>query len=367
MKNNLSGPSLYYVSDKNIFDALNQSRVDTETVRRMFERRNIVCSKKTPREHLARYFSTLTHDYLDHQDIAEKLGSISRRERTTTLEIQNPITSDNLEQALSKLTDTLRQTGDIVSISKDGKHVSINIRYTEVDYRQSEFRQVQHKDGVIELAILDKSITVRSTQNEYIGLATNQLIQQLEKEAGNTLDISKITLSGYTAPKIRSKFFHDLSNTLPGFSRRDVTDVYVHKAGSAAQGDALSQDDAVEDDEGDVQKILMKGSSVTRSRVLGDLLKDDKYFIFRISWLAIETLGAGYGYVVEAMFNDPLDCREFAYIVKGVHALESPAKLTKHRRLPTKDESDLVAKAIEGRAKELIAELAQSAIIQSGA
>jgi hypothetical protein len=63
MKKRAYGPSLYYATDKNIFDALNQHKVDAATVAKLFHRRNIVVSKKTLREDLAQYFSRLTHDY----------------------------------------------------------------------------------------------------------------------------------------------------------------------------------------------------------------------------------------------------------------------------------------------------------------
>ena len=87
MKKPKQGPSLYYASDKNIYDAVNQSKVDNDTVQKLFERRNIVCSKKTPRSDLAEYFSQLTHDYLDHQDIANRLGIAKRRERLTSVDL----------------------------------------------------------------------------------------------------------------------------------------------------------------------------------------------------------------------------------------------------------------------------------------
>jgi len=47
------GASLYYASDKNIFDALTRSRVNAETMQDLFLRRNIIVSTKTDREDLA--------------------------------------------------------------------------------------------------------------------------------------------------------------------------------------------------------------------------------------------------------------------------------------------------------------------------
>ena len=74
MKKRIRGSSFYYATDKNIFDALNEHKVDTPNVVHLFQRRNIVVSKKTVREDLAKYFSRLTHDYYDHKDIAARLG-----------------------------------------------------------------------------------------------------------------------------------------------------------------------------------------------------------------------------------------------------------------------------------------------------
>ena len=41
MKKRVHGPSLYYATDKNVFDALNEYKVDSPTVVRLFQRRNV--------------------------------------------------------------------------------------------------------------------------------------------------------------------------------------------------------------------------------------------------------------------------------------------------------------------------------------
>lgn len=97
MKKRTHGSSLYYASDKNVFDALNQHKVDTPTVVKLFQRRNIVVSKKTPREDLAKYFSMLTHDYYDHKEIAARLGVVARRERTTSMDVSGVTDADEVQ------------------------------------------------------------------------------------------------------------------------------------------------------------------------------------------------------------------------------------------------------------------------------
>lgn len=354
--------SLYYVSDKNILDALNQAKVDNETVRGMFERRNIICSKKTSREDLAKYFSTLTHDFLDHQDIAGRLGAISRRNRTTTVDIEDSFSSDQIDKATQKLSEHFRTEGDVIHITKNSTSTLINIKYTEVDYKQSEFRQLQHKDGEIELIKQGNGYVLRSTQSDHVNVVRDEFIRKLGLEASITPSTFRISLYEFPSPKIRSKFFHDLMTNLPGYVRRDVTDVYVHKAGS----NKIAEDskDLDDPDDGDVQRVFLRGSAITRSKLLDDLLKDEKYYIFRVVWLAVETMGKGYGFAIEVLFHNPIDCDGFTYHLRGVHVLDENGKLTKHRRIPTKDESDAIAKVVETGARQNIAKIRTELSIQ---
>lgn len=355
MKGTVASGSLYYVSDKNIFDALSQSKVDNETVRKMFERRNIICSKKTEREELAKYFSLLTHDYFDHQDIAARLGVTSRRERVTSLDIKSPLEVEQIDSAINGLVDSLKKEGDVVHLRKDNGSLVINIKYTECDYRRSEFNQIQQRDGLIELLKVGNEYVVRSTQSGHINAARDDLILRLQQPEKEKIVTSSVSLFEFPDPIARSKFFYDLIDSLEGYTRKDVMEVYLYKVGS---GVPVFEDEADSEDEdqvdGNVQKVLMKGSAVARSILLGDLLKDKKYYIFRIGWLAVEKLGNGYGFDVEALFNDAENCLGFSYVVKGVHVLNDDGKLNKKRRNPMRLESDAVAKAIENSARKLM-------------
>lgn len=351
------GPALYYVSDKNIFDALSQPKVDNETLRRMFLRRNIVCSKHTSRDDLAKYFGSLTHDYLDHQDIAARLGIIARRERTTSVDIKSSLTREHVDRATLQVAELLRKQGDVVHVSRDGGHLAINIKYSEIDYRQNEFRQLQHRDGVIEFVEEDGRLVLRSTQADHINGARDELLRSIGAEASAAVETTQVSLFAYPSPKVRSKFFYDLMNQMPDYVRSDVTDVYVHKASSLHSGVSTTTQDV--DDDGDVQRIAMRGNSVTQSKILNDLIKDEKYYIFRVAWRATEKLGKGYGYDIEALFQEPETCTGFSYLLKGVHPLEE-GKLSKHRRLPSKSEADAIARSVEAAARKLLKDLAGS-------
>ena len=167
MKTRLHGPSLYYASDKNVFDALNQHKVDSATIVQLFKRRNILVSKETPRESLAAYFSRQIHDYQDHKEIAVRLGVAARRERITSMDLSGTVTAAHLEAAVAVLKEELEKTGDVVQINRSDDKFSVAVKYSTIDYSVSELAQRQERDGIIELIKTQDGYTVRNTHNDY--------------------------------------------------------------------------------------------------------------------------------------------------------------------------------------------------------
>ena len=117
-KKRTHGPSLYYASDKNVFDALNQHKVDIPTIMELFLRRNIIVSKKTPREDLAKYFARQIHDYRDHKDIASRLGVAPRRERITSMDVNGTVAPEHLQVAVDQLKQELEKAGEVVQAAR---------------------------------------------------------------------------------------------------------------------------------------------------------------------------------------------------------------------------------------------------------
>lgn len=354
MKKHIHGPSLYYATDKNVFDALNQHRVDAPTVVRLFQRRNIVVSKKTAREDLAKYFSRLTHDYYDHKEIAARLGIVSRRERTTSMDVTGGGDTDQLQGAVEQLKKEMEASGDVVHVTRNGDDLSIRVQYSEVDYKRSEFAQVQVRDGTVEFVKTAEGFVVRNTQNEYLNDVRETLLAKMEKESEAPL--TKITVSLFDVPpaKLRSKFFHELATSMPGFVRRDVTDVYVFKARPEADSD--ESDESQADPDTHVERVFLRGSGVSRSELLNELLDEEDYYIIKMGWTATETMGVGNVCDIEAGFSDPKDCTGFSFILSGVFPIEE-GKASTRRRPPYKHEIDAISRIIENKARDLVAAL----------
>ncbi len=350
MTKKIHGASLYYASDKNIFDALNLHKVDTATVMKLFRRRNIIVGKKTPREDLALYFSRLTHDLLDHKDIAAKIGVAPRRERTTSMDVSGAVEFSDLQNAVDQIKKELEATGDVVQVSREGNTLTINVQYSVVDYKRSEFSQVQVRDGTLVFVKSDEGYIVRNTQNDYLNSVRDTLLGKIEKTIAEPIKKTLVSLFDISSPKYRSKFFHELVNDLPGYLRSDVTEVYVYKAKPELEDEDDDQSDT------HVERVLLRGNGVTRSELLNELLDEEDYYITKIGWKAVEKMGVGDQYDIEALFADPKDCTGFSYILSGVYPFENGRVSTK-RRAPTKSEVDVVSRVIETKSRELVIKL----------
>lgn len=355
MKKRAHGPSLYYATDKNIFDALNQHKVDTPTVMKLFQRRNIIVGKKTPREDLAKYFARLTHDYYDHKDIAARLGIAPRRERITSMDVTGVSEMEDLQASIDQLKKELEAAGEVVQVTRTGDSLAMHVQYTTVDYKLNEFTQVQVRDGTVEFVKSPEGYIVRNTQNEYINDVRETLLGKIEKTSDVPLTKVVVSLFDVPSPKLRSKFFHELVNSLPGYVRRDVTDVYIYKAKLELDDDEV--DDSVSSDpDTHVERVFLRGNGVTRSELLNELLDEEDYYITKIGWTAQETMGLGNVYDIEAVFSEPKDCMGFSFILRGVFPVEE-GKVSSRRRAPLKGEIDSISRVIEAKSRELVAKL----------
>lgn len=350
------GPSLYYANDKNVFDALNEHKVDSKTIAHLFLSRNTIVGVKTSREDKAKYFSRLNHDYYDHKAISEKLGVVPRRERTTSMDIEGSILPESIINVANKIKQELESAGDVVQISRNGEDISFHVQYSTIDYKKNEFTQVQIRDGSIDLVKSGTGYTVRNTQNQYINDVREAMLGKLEEDSETKIEKNVVSLFDVPRPKLRSKFFHSLIHDLPGYKHIDVTDVYIYKAKPSEELDDQEEDGDEVELETHIERVFLRGNGVTRSELLNDLIEKDDYYIIKIGWSAEEVSGVGRQFDIEALFADPKDCTNFSFLLCGVFPVED-GKLLARRRPPTKSEIEAISIAIETTSRELVAAL----------
>lgn len=164
-------------------------------------------------------------------------------------------------------------------------------------------------------------------------------------------------LSSIRDAKTRSRFFSDLTVDLPGFDRFDVVEVYVYKPKPSERGsNEEPPENAADDSNPDihVERVLLRGNGVSRSKILHDLTQEKDYYISKVAWISVEKMGSGHRYEIEAMFTDPPEFTAFSYILRGVYELSKDGNHSIHKRMPEPNETALIARVIEKRARELV-------------
>lgn len=352
------GASLYFASDKVIFDALNHRQVKTDLVRDLLYERGIVASAKTPKDDLAHYFSRIPADFFDHKSIGEKLGRISKRERITFAEIDDPITSDQIRGALSHIKAELEVRGNPVRIDFKDNRFSVNISYEHIDYTEVEFRQVQPRDAVIEFVSTgdgDKFF-VRSTQNSFTDVVVEEIFAALGNLAGKKIEKSEISLEGHADHKLRTKFFETLMHGIDGHEFVTVTEAYCYKPRTSEIGNDSDDSETELEDQPYVERVGLKGKGVNRSFVIDDLYEKG-YYIVKVVWHVKpkKSLDSDV-FELEAQFSSPATCTEFSYQTKGVLIFED-GQITDKKRAPKFEEEDVLFRLIESAAKSALESL----------
>ena len=348
------GPSLYFASDKVIFDAMNHSQVTASVIKELLAERGIIVSNKTTKYELAQYFSRLTADYFDHQNIATKLGKAARRERITYAEMSDTVSFDHLHDAIKTVKNQLEEKRNLVELEvKDGR-ILATIQYDFIDYTEVEFRQVQVRDGIIEfLPGADGRYVVRSTQNSEIDIAVDQIFTALNAAREKPVKQDRISLEGIADPALRCKFFDDLIKGLEGHDFVTVTEAFCYKPKLASivnedGGDGVAK--GVED-EPNVVRVTLKGTGVNKSFVIADLYAKG-YYIVKTVWRVRPNKSLDSDtFELEAQFAEPVTCTSFSYQARSAIIFED-GQLTEKRRLPKSEEQDCLFRLIEAAAKK---------------
>lgn len=363
MSNKKFGPSLYFASDKVIFDALNHRQVKLDILRELLLERGIVVSTKTPKMELAHYFSRLASDFFDQKSIATKLGRVAKREKMTFAELSVPISSNDILAALNVVRVAFQEDDQRIEIEAktDGRLIA-RIEYEHVDYTEVEFRQVQPRDAIIEFVPqeLDNGYVVRSTKNSFTDGVVDEVFEAIHKQTGKEISRSSVSLQGLADHKLRTKFFEKLMKGIADHDFITVTEAFCYKPkNSEKNSDSDDGDDEVNvelESQPYVERVGLKGNGVNRSFVI-DELYERGYYIIKIVWRVKpkKSLDSDV-FELEAQFNEPSSCTGFSYQTRCAYIFENGI-LTDKKRHPKFDEEDALFRLIEKAAKTAYASL----------
>lgn len=351
--------NIHSVTDKALFEALNQKQITLNEIQNLFLERGTIISKKTPRKELARNYSRMTHDYYEHQKIANLLGGQNRTEKITCVRVESNVSKSEIISSAEKLKEEIVSQDDYCKIIIDGQRVLINVRYLTVDYGKSEFKQAINKEALIEIEPFENGYSIRRPDNEnledYESLLLAHLTDANQERANDDnvdLTVNKITLSHNTSAEVRTLFFDKLIRTLEGYDLFDVTDAYVYHP----KPETLEAEDGNTETGVHVSRVSLKGEGVLKSDELSDLY-DKGFYIWKIKWKVREKLIDPDIFELEAQFGDPLNCSNFSYLVKGVRKYKSNGQYFSKAQKITGRDAERFNKLIENRAYSIILEI----------
>lgn len=365
--------NLYSVSDKALFDALNNSKLTNQEIIDIFFSRGILISKETKRKELALYFSRLTHGYHDFELLSEILGTYSRKEKSTSCEIPNTVSKDQIEQAAHDLCEKINVEGNSAdsNILPNGD-IEIVIKYQKLNLDKSELRQTVKKEATLVIETSKNGFTLRAPLNEDVNTWKIDLLNNIQDETEDRIEFSEISLAHITDHSLRSEFLTTLIKEIGSYKLLDVTDVYVYhpKEGRPSVEELdidIDEDTEIEEDEEEIDlgvhisKASLKGEGVLQSEELHSLYAKG-FYIWRIIWRCKEDVVGSDQVELEAQFSEPESCTKFSYIAKGFYKYKSLGAYSNSRsQLSYSAEKDLLQK-LEFKARKTIGEISLKAL-----
>ena len=368
--------SLYFASDKAIFDALTQRSLTGAELRKVFLSRGIVISNESDKKFLASRFSALFHDYYDYRNLSLLVGGRDGREKTTNVVVTSEVSKDKLTDALNSvkewLTESLHEQAEI-SVVDD--QLKLTVKYQKLDFSQAEFRQVIEKTAELTIEKQGKGWKITGPMNDKFKDITEQLYSQIEIATAEEVSTRVISLAAVADAGIRTSFLRNMIRNLKDMEIVDVIDVSTFNPNDQEDEDLDLSDEALVVEEsvevpadgqvgdGEVQvkihkivridKASLKGKGILESKQLMEL-EGHGFYLWKIKWKARAKQLVGAEIVeFEAQFGNQITCSDFSYIVRGVYNYHN-GKYSKNRvRAGTVDEQALKVKLEQAAQKTL--------------
>ncbi|UFN52369.1 hypothetical protein LPS07_12335 [Acinetobacter pittii] len=308
-----------------LFGTLNRNRALTQAeVAYLFAKRGIIYGKDTPREILAKEFSSYFHSSYDYQLIESALVVDHKKTAVSGFSLDN-IKGLSDRQILNKLdplqrniidnieTDQEEVNIDTVTYKRNGtKSRQIDIKYSVYYFTKNAFNRRDRKEATIIIRPLGDSESVYiefPNVKEINHLVETQILPTLT-ETFTGSNKTKIELKGITNQQHRKFFFDNLIRDIADFEYDTVVDIFVTKGESPES----SKDKSAITSVASIRKASFSGQGLMDVPELDNLLIKG-FHIYRVVWQSISSEDEKF--IFEAKFTNPDECLGFAYQLKG--------------------------------------------------
>lgn len=321
--------NIYSVNDKAIYDSLCQGTVTKTHITDLFLSRGVIVNPNTKKEKLAMIFSKRFHDFQDYLFLADIFSVKAKKERTCIRFLKHSkLSSDFIFEVLSKLNPLINHIDDARStLLKDSVGYKLIVDYKQVNFNRSEFRQVDERNGVVEVDKCEDGYSMRMPHNQTFIKIFDTIVASINKddEVKGGVDVEEVNLTGVSDPGLRSQFFKILIEKMTDMEMVNVSGVYVFNPISKLGGTV--EDTDIDDEEltdtsdvsvnaGHIQKATLTGSKVLNTAELVEL-NDKGFYIFKITWTCKFAFQDSDLYEFEAQFSNPESFTSFSYKLKG--------------------------------------------------
>ncbi|WP_054112901.1 hypothetical protein [Marinagarivorans algicola] len=339
------GPSLYHMSDKNIFDAMQHKKVTINSMHTALLDRGILLSNEADKMDVAEYLASVPHDYHDYQYISSLLESVDRKEPSTLTTLEASVSKANITDVCQKITKALKDKDEVLKVSQRGDKTILTATYTEIDYTKTELRQRSTKTATLEVENHDGELVIRRPANKKAEEIEGELKSLLSNSLNQVIKQKTISLESFAQPEARSYFFERLIQSIDGYSLFDVKHVDVKYAHTLGEHD----DEEDEDEDallGHIQKAILNGEGVLQSKEFSQL-HSSGFYITKITWQSVPdemTLDKAEFF---ASFGNPESCTDFRYMVRYLYANKEVDTYNKTGKAPTAMEKRNLTRLLE--------------------
>jgi hypothetical protein len=368
-----SGPPLYCVTDKELYDALVSSKqhFNANALLELARNRGIILSNADQRTELADRLSVMIFGGHELQAIQAAFDTAGRGAKTTSFRLNMELTLADIKHIAEEYREGVGEEEKVVTYNVGSTGVAVDLEYIEVDFSKTRLRQRQTKEAHIEFKIEEGHTVVTLPATEKARQAAEALRGRLFANKQTDIGLEEIDFSGINDSKLRTVFFTKLISTLPDFALQDVTRVKANRA--ETQDDPSDNDEDAEDNGDEEANTQMLG--IVRAMALHgqSLLSSPEYQAFHkrgffntsITWTS-KRIVAPYQLVeFDAGFEEPEFGRGFKYSVRGWATQKQGEYIKNLKPVPTDDKKrflsviERTAVAVFRRLKEEFASQSQ--------
>lgn len=341
--------SIYYNTDKNVHDALQNQKFGKKVLTDQLKDRGIFVSHQDEKEELIEYCSPIFTDYHNQNFIHEILDDTKPRTNYQSRAIKADIDVSKIRELCQQIVSESEAKGESTKVhySPDSNIITIQSSYTEPDYSKSVMSQNLTRTSNIRIEKTSEGLKVRGHSDEKSVNMSKDLISLIRQDDNDrTVDEILISLEAITEPIARSEFFHLLISNVDGYKIDDVKSVDVNHPKNL---DSTDEDE--EEIIGFIKRAVLNGGSVLNSPEFKSL-DDAGFYVTKVKWSATSEELNGDKVDFSAEFKSTDTCADFNYSVLRIYNRKKDGEYIKHGKSPSEIEKNTLLPLLENSASE---------------